>query len=118
FKQSTFICLIILVFLLVSSGAITHRFKNYKKATHRKTTKEKKPGYVATTIPYSQANCNDINWASWGSFTGTSATGTINDADGSLVNVTMTSNFDFSSTPGIYNYSTFSTYPSPIPDAQ
>lgn len=116
--QSTFICLIILVFLQVSSGATILRLKNYKKAIHQKIAKKKKPGYVATTIPYSQANCNDINWASWGSFTGASATGTINDADGSLVNVTMTSNFDFGSTPGIYNYSKFSTYPSPIPDAQ
>ncbi|MCO5945297.1 gliding motility-associated C-terminal domain-containing protein [Mucilaginibacter sp. RT5R15] len=116
--QSTFICLIILVFLQVSSDATILRLKNCKKAIHQKTAKKKKPGFVATTIPYSQANCNDINWASWGSFTGASATGTINDANGSLVNVTMTSNFDFGSTPGIYNYSKFSTYPSPIPDAQ
>ncbi|WP_157740932.1 gliding motility-associated C-terminal domain-containing protein [Mucilaginibacter xinganensis] len=65
-----------------------------------------------------QANCNDINWASWGAFTGSSATGTVTDADGSLVNVTMTSNFTFGASSGIYNFSKFNGYPSPIPNAQ
>lgn len=59
--------------------------------------------------------CNDVNWATWSSFNGRSATGNINN-NGENINVTMTSNFNFSSTPQIYNHSKFSTYPSAIPN--
>ncbi len=59
--------------------------------------------------------CNDINWATWSNFSGLKATGVINNAGGS-VNVTMTSNFSFSSTPQIYNHVKFNAYPSPIPN--
>ncbi|MDP9079100.1 MAG: gliding motility-associated C-terminal domain-containing protein [Bacteroidota bacterium] len=91
-------------------------FRIYKKLKHNKSAKKKQPGNAI--VLHSQASCSDINWATWGNFAGQSATGTITDADGSLVSVTMTSNFDFGSSPGIYNYSIFSGYPSPIPDGQ
>jgi gliding motility-associated-like protein len=61
------------------------------------------------------ASCSDINWASWSNFNGTNATGTVND-NGTNVNVTMTSNFQFGSTSSIYNFTRFSGYPSPIPN--
>jgi len=59
--------------------------------------------------------CNDVNWATWNSFNGNSAVGTINN-NGEIVNVTMTSNFNFGSTPQIYNHSKFSSYPATIPN--
>ncbi|MDQ8003891.1 MAG: gliding motility-associated C-terminal domain-containing protein [Pedobacter sp.] len=59
--------------------------------------------------------CNNINWATWGNFNGRSATGSVFNGSEN-VNVTMTSNFDFSSTPDIYNHTRFSTYPSAIPN--
>lgn len=61
-------------------------------------------------------DCNLINWAAWNNFTGTSSTGTINMSDGPI-NITMTSNFTFDSTPQIYNHSKFNSYPSPVPNA-
>jgi gliding motility-associated-like protein len=61
------------------------------------------------------ASCYDINWATWSNFTGKSSTGTINNGS-EVINVTMNANYDFSSTPGIYNHAKFSTYPSPIPN--
>lgn len=60
--------------------------------------------------------CDDINWASWNNFAGNSAVGTIVDGM-DRINVTMTSNFVFGSTPVIYNYAKFNSYPSPIPNS-
>jgi gliding motility-associated-like protein len=62
------------------------------------------------------AGCDIIHWAKWSQFLGSSATGTIDDGTGNSVNVSMSSNFDFSSTPTIYNYWLFSYYPVPIPN--
>lgn len=61
------------------------------------------------------APCDDINWATWSSFNGNSSLGTISDGT-NTVNVTMTANYSFASTPGIYNHAKFNAYPSPIPD--
>jgi gliding motility-associated-like protein len=69
---------------------------------------------LAPNLPFDA--CNNVNWATWNNFTGSSAVGTINN-DGDVVNVTMTSNFNFASTPSIYNYSKFSSYPSTIPNS-
>lgn len=60
--------------------------------------------------------CTIIHWAKWSQFQGSTATGTIDEGNGNSVNVSMTSNFDFSSTPTIYNYGLFSYYPVPIPN--
>ncbi|MCR8561322.1 hypothetical protein KXD93_26955 [Mucilaginibacter sp. BJC16-A38] len=117
FRPPVLFFLITLSFLQINSVAGNlPDFRIYKKLKHNKSAKKKQPGNAIVT--HSQSSCSDINWATWGNFAGQSATGTITDADGSLVNVTMTSNFDFGSTPGIYNYSIFSGYPSPIPDGQ
>ncbi|WP_162996239.1 gliding motility-associated C-terminal domain-containing protein [Mucilaginibacter celer] len=62
------------------------------------------------------SGCNIIHWAKWSQFQGSTATGTIDEGNGNSVNVTMASNFDFSSTPAIYNYGAFSNYPVPIPN--
>ena len=76
--------------------------------------------YSFTTIKLSTVEffdaCNDVNWATWHSFNGNSAVGTINNS-GDIVNVKMTSNFNFGSTPQIYNHSKFSSYPATIPNA-
>ncbi len=50
-------------------------------------------------------------------FTGSNATGTITDDNGNSVNVSMSSNFDFTSTPTIYNYWLFTYYSTNIPNA-
>jgi len=62
------------------------------------------------------AGCQAIHWAKWSQFSGSSATGTIDEGNGSSVNVSMSSNFDFSSTPTIYNYWLFSYYPVFVPN--
>jgi gliding motility-associated-like protein len=64
--------------------------------------------------PVSQ--CNTINWASWSQFRGYSAVGTVVNA-GKQVDVLMTANYPFDSTPDIYGYPTFSSYPIPIPNS-
>ncbi|WP_461788730.1 gliding motility-associated C-terminal domain-containing protein [Pedobacter sp.] len=60
--------------------------------------------------------CNNINWATWSNFSGLSATGSINNGAEGLVNVRMTSNFNFASTPQIYNHAKFASYPATIPN--
>ncbi len=62
------------------------------------------------------AGCDVIHWAKWSKFSGSNATGTIDEGNGSSVDISMSSNFDFSSTPEIYNYFTFSYYASPPPN--
>ena len=59
------------------------------------------------------AACKEIDWATWNSFTGRSALATIN-SQGSSVNVTMNSNFEFSSTPQIERYEAFKRSKSPV----
>lgn len=64
-----------------------------------------------------QESCYGINWASWNSFTGYSATGIIKNGT-NTVSVTMTSDFTFDSTPTIYNYTAkLSSYPDLIPNS-
>lgn len=68
------------------------------------------------------AGCYDINWASWPSLppypSGANAiTGSVNDADGTPIAITMNANYIFSTTPHIYNAVKFNAYPSAIPDA-
>jgi hypothetical protein len=116
FRPSIFICLLIPFLLKGYSVVDAPRVKIYKKLKHEKIIQRKYPDHAI--FAQTQSNCSDINWATWDAFTGSSATGTISDADGSLVNVTMTSNFTFGASPGIYNYSKFSAYPSPIPNSQ
>jgi hypothetical protein len=56
------------------------------------------------------AQCNqDYFWAVWSNFTGNSATGTITTNNGPI-EVTMTANYNFDSTPGIFNYPAFSGF--------
>ncbi len=70
---------------------------------------------ILTTNLKKYVSCYDINWATWSNFTGKSSTGTINNGS-EAINVTMNANYDFSSTPGIYNHAKFSTYPSAVPN--
>ncbi len=77
-------------------------------------------GAVVKVITITQdavaAPCNqNYNWTTWQSFSGTSATGVINNA-GQNVNVTMTSNFNFSSTPDVFNYPAFNSFTGNIPN--
>ncbi|OOQ58620.1 Ig-like domain-containing protein [Mucilaginibacter pedocola] len=63
------------------------------------------------------AGCYDINWATWSTFDDvTSTTGNIIDADGTPISITMSANYSFGSTPGIYNYPRLSSYPATIPN--
>ena len=80
--------------------------------------KHLKPQALKQHSTTTDANCYNINWATWTNFSGISATGTIVDENGDAVNITMNSNFTFGATPQIYNYSNFSGYPSQIPNAQ
>ena len=57
--------------------------------------------------------CKEIDWATWGSFTGRSAAATIN-SQGSNVNVTMNSNFEFSSSSQIERYEAFKRSKAPV----
>ncbi|MEZ5031916.1 MAG: gliding motility-associated C-terminal domain-containing protein [Saprospiraceae bacterium] len=62
------------------------------------------------------AQCDqNYDWAVWNSFTGMEATGTISTPNGPI-SVSMTANYIFDSTPGIYNYSVFSAFNDPPPD--
>lgn len=63
-------------------------------------------------------NCYDINWATWSTFSDvTSINGSITDADGSQIGISLSANYTFGSTPSIYTYSKFSGYPSSIPNS-
>jgi gliding motility-associated-like protein len=74
-------------------------------------------GYLKNkSLKNNAPGCDVIHWATWSRFSGSNATGTIDEGNGSSVDVSMSSNFDFSSTPTIYNYWLFSYYPVPIPN--
>ncbi len=61
------------------------------------------------------AQCNQLyDWATWNNFSGNSATGTIM-FNGQPINVTMTANYTFDSTPNIYNYPAFGGFNGPLP---
>lgn len=63
------------------------------------------------------ANCYDINWAIWPSQSNVSSlAGTITDADGGQIGITMSANYDFGTTPSIYTFSRFNAYPAAIPN--
>jgi gliding motility-associated-like protein len=59
----------------------------------------------------------NYNWTTWTNFTNNSSTGTVL-YKGAPINVTMTANYDFSSTPGIFNYGAFSNFYSPPPNTR
>jgi gliding motility-associated-like protein len=61
-----------------------------------------------TDISFGQCN-QDYFWAVWSNFTGSSATGTITTNNGPI-QVTMTANYNFDSTPGIFNYGAFNGF--------
>lgn len=54
----------------------------------------------------------NYNWTTWTSFTPNSATGNIL-YNGQPINVTMTANYNFGSTPNIYNYDAFKNFYAP-----
>ncbi|MES2266388.1 MAG: gliding motility-associated C-terminal domain-containing protein [Bacteroidota bacterium] len=63
------------------------------------------------------AGCYDINWATWPSQSNVSSlSGTIADADGSQIGITMSANYNFGTTPSIYTFSRFNGYPATIPN--
>jgi gliding motility-associated-like protein len=57
----------------------------------------------------------NFNWTNWTSFTNNSATGTVL-YNGQPINVVMSANYDFSSTPSIFNYPAFSNFYNPPPN--
>ncbi len=62
------------------------------------------------------AQCDqNYDWAVWDGFTGNEATGTIFAPNGPI-SVSMTTNYTFDSTPGIYNYGVFSAFNDPPPN--
>jgi gliding motility-associated-like protein len=64
-----------------------------------------------------EAQCNQQFYlTSWQNFSGTSATGSINNS-GQTIGVSMNSNFSFGSSPGIDNYAVFSGFNSSIPNS-
>lgn len=74
---------------------------------------EPKPRIPAKVL--SAAGCNTINWANWSKFNGFSAVGTINNA-GTQVDMLMTANYEFDSTPDIFKHSMFNGYAIPVPN--
>jgi gliding motility-associated-like protein len=117
FKLLIFICLLITIFFRAFSVADVHGTNINKKITPPHLLKLKYTGLNNAIVKPLPASCSDINWAVWSNFRGESAVGTINDDTGNLIDITMTSNFPFSSTPSIYRYNTFSGYPSAIPNS-
>ena len=120
---------IILVLVLILSGVYASKFSNIVKViTHHKDPQQlpgspfKKKFKIPVSRPLTKqvfaGSCYDINWAAWSSFQNvTSTTGTITDADGTQIGITMSANYAFGSTSSIYNYSRYSGYPSAIPNS-
>ncbi|MCF8238904.1 MAG: gliding motility-associated C-terminal domain-containing protein [Saprospiraceae bacterium] len=76
--------------------------------------------FLAILLPLAQssiAQCDqNYDWAVWTGFTGMEATGTISTPNGPI-SVSMTTNYTFDSTPGIYNYGIFSAFNDPPPNS-
>ncbi len=71
---------------------------------------------LLSTFTIGNAQCDqNYDWASWANFTGTSATGTINNG-GQTISVTMTANYNFNSTGGIFNFGAFNGFNGTIPN--
>lgn len=68
-----------------------------------------------TFSSFSQCNQN-YNWVTWTDFTGNSAIGSVS-FNGQSISLDMTSNFNFTSTPSIYNYYGFSSFNGTIPNS-
>jgi gliding motility-associated-like protein len=69
--------------------------------------------FIKINIGITQCN-QDYFWAVWTNFTGNSATGTIT-TNNQTVDVTMTANYTFDSTPNIFNYGAFSGFSGNLP---
>jgi gliding motility-associated-like protein len=70
---------------------------------------------ICSPILKVQAQCNEhYDWATWNSFSGNSATGTI-FTGGQTIDVTMTANYTFDFTNYIYNYAAFNGFQGPLP---
>jgi gliding motility-associated-like protein len=68
------------------------------------------------TAQHVDAQCDQkYNWTVWQKFPGTNATGIINN-DGQTVNVMMTANYSFTSTPQIFNYAAFNGFKGGLPN--
>ena len=73
--------------------------------------------FVLSSFIDLKAQCDqEYNWAVWSDFSGNSAVGTITQG-GQNISVEVSANYNFSSTPGIYNFGTFSGFPSVIPNS-
>ena len=57
----------------------------------------------------------NYNWATWQNFSGTSAQGTINN-NGTIVDVSISANYNFNSTPDIYGFSAFNNFNYNLPN--
>jgi len=117
FKLLIFICLLIAIFFRAYSTADKTSTEIHKKIVPPHLFKLKYGGLNKAIVKPLPASCSDINWAVWSNFRGETAVGTINDATGNPINITMTSNFQFGSTPSIYGFNVFSGYPSAIPNS-
>ena len=117
------ICFLIRAVLCFSSAAHAHKsiqskaipFIVTKTIVHNLTTGHG-PRSHRRNGAASGSPCNTINWASWSSFRGYSAVGTIKNA-GEQVDVLMSANYSFDYTPEIYQYQLFDNYPIPIPNS-
>ena len=92
--------------------SVNHAFKTTRDGEDKKvlaSDTSKIPITIGDT-----STCSLINWASWSDFTGTSTIGKVKDFDGTMVDITMSSNFQFGSTPQIFDYKAFNKYPSPV----
>ena len=73
--------------------------------------------FVLSSFIDLKAQCDqEYNWAVWSDFLGNSAVGTITQG-GQNISVEVSANYNFSSTSGIYNFGTFSGFPSVIPNS-
>jgi gliding motility-associated-like protein len=118
FKKSVLLLLLVIVaiaYLNSFAGAV--RPANSDKPVLSDGSKHQLPIVANKPKKVFAGNCYDINWATWSSFSEeSSTTGTIIDADGSQIGITMSANYTFSTTPSIYTFSKFSGYPSAIPN--
>ena len=62
------------------------------------------------------SQCDQVyDWAVWSAFTGNSALGTITQG-GQTISVEVNANYNFNSTPGIFNYGAFNGFSSVVPN--